>query len=95
MSDSLSAAQRKQLHSALVRAFPTLSALRLFADLERGVNLATIASEQNITTGALDLIAWAISNGRLSPLIEAMCAVRSDNPDVLACRELINAGPGL
>jgi hypothetical protein len=86
----LSTAQRKQLHNALVQAFRTWTDLRLFADLELGLNLATVATEQNVTTAALDLISWALAHGRLSSLIEAMCAARPDNLTVLACRDLLS-----
>lgn len=81
--------QRKQLHAAIIAAFPTWGDLRLLTDLELGMNLATLSAEQNINLAALDLIYWALKEGRLAALIEAMCAARPDNTAVQACRELL------
>src|SRR5438105_469910 len=85
----LTPAQRKQLHSALNQAFPTWGDLRLFSDLELGLNLGNVTADQNVRTAALDLIYWALATGRLSDLIEAMCNERPDNQDVQACRTLL------
>lgn len=90
----LTPAQRKQLHTALVEAFPSWGDLRLLTDLELGVNLATISAEQNINMASLDLIYWALKEGRLAALIDAMCAARPSNPAVLACRDLRTIVPG-
>jgi hypothetical protein len=87
---NLTPLQRKQLHNALVEAFPTWNDLRLFTDLELGVNLATISTEQNLNTAILELIYWAIAGEHLFALIDAMCTARPDNSTVLSCRKLLN-----
>jgi hypothetical protein len=80
----LNVAQRKELHAALVEAFPRMSALARMVDFELGQNLAAITSPGGLNDVAYELLKWTQSTGALDKLVNA---ARTANPGNLRLRK--------
>src|SRR5690349_14988747 len=92
----LTPTQRKSLPSARLQAFPSWADCPLLADLELGINLAAQTTEQNnVAMAALDLIYWALKEGRLADLLAGMAAQRPHNPQVAALTRELAAPPAV
>ncbi len=63
--------QRKQLHAALLDAFPNKSDLELMVSFELSQDLGAIADGSNRSAIVFNLIKWAESQGRLEDILKA------------------------
>src|SRR4051812_6049275 len=87
MSDSI---ELRQLHEALVDAFPSQAALAQMLLLELGVNLDAVALGANLEEVVYRLLVWAQARGRFDDLVLAAARANPTNPklqDVLADKE--------
>jgi effector-associated domain 1 (EAD1)-containing protein/caspase domain-containing protein len=82
---TLTRVTRKELHQALVAAFPTYASLALMAQVELGENLAAITGATSTTQAAFELIGWAEARGHVRDLVESALAA---NPTNGALRDL-------
>jgi hypothetical protein len=80
----LTAEQRKDLHSALLRAFPTEEALEQVVSFGLNKNLAEIITggKGGLSYIVLELIKWAEAHNRVLNLVKAACSENPDNPDL-------------
>jgi hypothetical protein len=76
---TLTRTTRKDLHQALVDAFPSYADLARMVDLELGENLNAIAGGTATTQAAFDLIVWAEARGHVRALVEAALAANGAN----------------
>src|SRR4051812_26640590 len=63
--------QRKELHTALLDAFPTEASLAQMIRLELGKHLDELATGENLAIVAFRLIEWAESSGQIADLVRA------------------------
>jgi hypothetical protein len=75
---------RRQVHGALIAAFPTESAFRQMVHLEMGENLDLIAPRGNLPSMVLSVLRWAEARGRVKELIAAAFEANPGNPDLAA-----------
>jgi hypothetical protein len=73
----ISGIQRKQLHDALLAAFPSHSALEQMVSFGMDTSLAMIAGLGPLGDATFRLIEWAESQGRLEELVHT---ARAANP---------------
>ena len=83
--------ERRQLHAALVAAFPDWNALATALDLYLGENLNTISPQAAMPTVVMNLIVWGEARGRLSQVIEAARDANPTNPELAAFAQAILA----
>lgn len=83
----LSGEQIKRLHQALLSAFPDAALLRMLVMTELEENLTAIAGGTNLSGIVFDLIEWAMSQGRLSELIQKAYQENPGNPELRHCAE--------
>src|SRR5579871_206429 len=76
--------QQKQLHNALLAAFPTRADLTRFVRFQLNENLNTIASDSKLSDIVFTLIEWAEANGRILELITQAREANSGNPELQA-----------
>jgi Effector-associated domain 1/Trypsin-like peptidase domain len=74
----LNNAQRKELHGALLSAFPTRPSLAKMVDFELSENLDAITGGGPLGDVVYELIVWAQSRGKLAAVV---LGARRDNPD--------------
>jgi len=77
MDEPLNLAERKQLHQALLSAFPSEGALEQVFFFELGVNLRQIREGRSYSEIVGNLILWAETNNRLQDLL---AGARNANP---------------
>lgn len=81
MKLSISAQQRQDLSKALLSAFPVPAKLDLVVDLKLGENPATIYSRgAPYFVAIVELVTWAVSQGRLIDLVVAASGPPPGNP---------------
>lgn len=74
---------RKQLHQALLSAFPSLTTLNQLLSLGMDQNLAAIA-QGNLSDSVLQVLQWAEAMGRVDELISAASEANPGNPELAA-----------
>jgi hypothetical protein len=74
--------ERRQLHAALLAAFPDWNALATALDLYLGENLNTISPQAAMPTVVMNLIVWGEARGRLAQVIEAARDANPTNPEL-------------
>ena len=72
----------KQVHDALLSAFPARDLLAQFTELELGLNLEVVSDVRTLGDGVLDLMRWAQAQGRLAELVEKAIAAVPGNPEL-------------
>ena len=93
MSIELTREQRKELHGALLSAFPTRAALARMVDFELGENLDAVTGGGPLGDALYELIVWAQAHGKLAGLVEGARRANPDNPKLRAFEEsIIRAG---
>ncbi len=75
----LNGSQRKQLHTALLDAFPNVSSLDQMVSFELSEDLNAIAYGPNRSAIIFELIRWAEAQGRVTDLVEAALAQNRGN----------------
>lgn len=80
---TLTGAQQKRLHAALLDAFPSASALKMFAqfDLEKKLGDITQGALAEVVFGLME---WATAHGRLRELVDKAHAYVPGNPQLRA-----------
>ncbi len=81
---TLTGEQRKQLHKALMAAFPGWSELNEMVALQLGRNLQEISAQDKLGTVVLNLIVWAQARGHLAELVAGALAHNPENPELKA-----------
>ena len=81
--------QRKELHGALIEAFPTRSAMARMVDFELGENLAAITGGNSLNDIAYELLQWAQATSALDRLVNAARAANPGNARLHAFEEAI------
>jgi len=81
--------QRKELHGALIQAFPTRSAMARMVDFELGENLAAITGGTSLNDVAYELLQWAEAMSALDRLVNAARAANPGNERLRAFEEAI------
>lgn len=76
--------QRKDLHAALLSAFPSEDDFARIVDLEMEVRLDDISAPAAWPTRLLNAINWTESQNRLDELVAVAKAAQPHNPDLLA-----------
>ena len=76
----LNGRQTKQLREALLKAFPSRSALEEAVYYQLGGKLVTITPEGSLTDMTFGLINWAESHGKTAELVNAALTVNPGNP---------------
>jgi hypothetical protein len=76
----LNSQQAKELHKALVEAFPTRTALAQMVSFGLGENLAAIVGDGSLANIVFDLIAWARSKDQVLLLVKAALEANPSNP---------------
>jgi hypothetical protein len=76
----LTSSQFKQLHDALLSAFPTVVSLKQMVRFELDENLDEIAGGQNLSEKVFNLIDWAEAQRRTEELIKGACNHNPSNP---------------
>jgi len=78
---NLTGKQQRELHIALLAAFPTATALERMVKYQLDKNLSEIASgESNLEDIIFRLIRWADTYGRVSDLLQGSLDANSTNP---------------
>jgi predicted DsbA family dithiol-disulfide isomerase len=80
----LGGAQLQQILSALISAYPTVSALDRMASFGLNENLQAIAGSGNLTDVGFELIRWAQAQGRLEELVREAYEQNPGNRDLQA-----------
>jgi cellulose biosynthesis protein BcsQ len=78
----LSSAQLKNLHRALISAFPSRSALTQFLMFSLDLSEEDVAIGDSLADSAFNLLFWARSSGRLDDLIQAAVQQNPTNADL-------------
>jgi|SRR5579871_294625 len=78
----LNGEQTRQLHRALLSAFPDGASLQRLVKTVLEENLAAIARANKLADTAFDLIEWAEAHGKLEQLIEGAYRDNPGNPDL-------------
>jgi len=73
----LTPVQRKELHGALIEAFPTKPGLTRMVDFELGQSLDVISTASSLADITYELLKWAQATGNLGQLVNA---ARTANP---------------
>jgi len=76
----LSGGQIKQLHQALLSAFPNIASLQFLVRTELEKNLDAIAGGNNLSEITFQLINWAETHGTLKELIQRAYQANPSNP---------------
>jgi len=71
--------QRKELHAALIEAFPSRAAMARMVDFELGENLAAITGGTSLNDVAYELLQWAQAISALDRLVNAARAANPGN----------------
>jgi len=82
----------RELHAALLSAFPTYLALAQFAQHTRFINLREIARDTSLDGSVLYLIEWVEAHGMTDRLIEAAADAVPGNPQLQQLRDRLR-GP--
>ena len=80
----MTTAQRRELHAALLSAFPTNDALEELVFLATGVSLDTITIDGTLSQRVAALIKWAESTGGVDELVVEAKLKNPTNPDLVA-----------
>ena len=83
----LSPTQLRELHQALLSAFPTTTSLQEMVWFGLGTNLATISTQSNLSAICMDLITWTEAQGRTAELIQKSREFNPGNPRLQAFAE--------
>jgi hypothetical protein len=78
----LTGSQPKQLHEALLSAFPNEDTLKQMVFFELGEILDSIAGGQNLSEIVFNLIGWAEAQGRTEELIQGACKQNPGNAEL-------------
>ena len=90
---TLTPSQRRQVVSALVDAFPRMSALRQLVDLHLETRLTDIAGDETpLRSAAFNLLEWAESHGQLNALLHAALSENSGNAALQAVATELGIG---
>jgi hypothetical protein len=76
--------QLRELHQALLSAFPARRALEMMLAFELNWNLDDIAAQGTMPEAVFDLIKWARARGELKQLIQAALRTTPNSPDLQA-----------
>ena len=87
----LTVPERRQLHTALLAAFPDWNTLATALDLYLGENLNQISAPAAMPTVVMNLIVWGEARGRLAQVIEAARDANPTNPELAAFAEAVIA----
>src|SRR4051794_32019344 len=68
------------LHTALLAAFPSRTDLAQLTMFGFGVPLQTITREDDLKATTLELLQWALANGKLRILVQAAIKQNPDSP---------------
>src|ERR1051326_7115985 len=79
--------QFKELHAALLSAFPTPARLEMMVKLGLDENLDAIAGGRDLTVITYELLGWAESRGRVEELIVAAVEGNPGNPELRSYQE--------
>jgi hypothetical protein len=79
---SLDVDSRRELHEALLSAFPTSAGLEQLTSLRLDTSLASITKGGAQPALVLDLIQWAEAHGSVAELVVAALAENPGNPDL-------------
>src|SRR5436305_10928631 len=82
--------QQKQLHAALLSAFPTYQDLEMMVLYELNESLLTIACNSTYNHTILELIRWTIATGRLAELISGALQQNPHSPQLIRVAEQLN-----
>src|SRR5689334_21999460 len=77
-------AQRRQLHAALLSAFPSEGALTLLVDFYLDVKLSQITSGPTLMERVYQLIQWAEAHDQLADLLKAAATANPSNSQLQA-----------
>lgn len=80
--EGLPGTQVKQLHAALLSAFPTDESLAQMVRIQLDQNLEVISTGRNLGDITHDLIRWAEANGQVERLIAGARAENAGNPEL-------------
>jgi hypothetical protein len=80
----LTGPQRRQLHDALLSAFPAEGALSRMLSFQLNQNLTAITGGRGLSQQVLDLIVWAESQGRIDELVAGARATVPGNAELRA-----------
>jgi LysM repeat protein len=80
--EGLPGTQVKQLHTALLSAFPTDESLAQMVRIQLDQNLEVISTGRNLGNITYDLIRWAEANGQVERLIAGARAENPGNPEL-------------
>lgn len=80
---NLTGLQRRQLHNALLSAFPTMADLQQMVAFGLDGALTRMAGG-NLSDMTLSLMTWAQAHGRMEDLVKAALAENPTNPDLRA-----------
>ena len=83
--------ERRQLHTALLAAFPDWNTLATALDLFLGENLNQISAPAAMPTVVMNLIVWGEARGRLAQVIEAARDANPTNPELAAFAQAVIA----
>ncbi|MUG91718.1 tetratricopeptide repeat protein [Scytonema sp. UIC 10036] len=88
----LTGAQRKQLHDALLSAFPSLTRLDSMVRYGLDMNLESIAAGSSLNEIVYYLIQWAESSGRIEALLNSALAGNPGNSNLKYIAEILGIG---
>ncbi|HMA37651.1 MAG TPA: effector-associated domain EAD1-containing protein [Chloroflexia bacterium] len=84
MLTTLSGPQMRQLHEALLAAFPQEEQLRLLVRFELNKTLSTLVKSDTLSAMVLELLEWAEAQGKLEDLLQGALNTNPDNPQLKA-----------
>jgi hypothetical protein len=87
----LTGEQYRQLHEALLSAFPDRSALEQMLYFRLEVRLDDISLGTNMRDTVFQLIRWAEAQGKVRELLDSARAQNNNNPDLIAVERILFA----
>ncbi|MDQ2806840.1 MAG: SIR2 family protein [Chloroflexota bacterium] len=93
MLEALTGPQMRQLHEALLAAFPQVEDLRLLVRFELEQNLQSLVKSSTVSAMMLELIDWAEAHGQLYRLIQGAQNTNPDNPKLKAFVSQLSSDP--
>lgn len=89
----LSGPQLKQLHEALISAYPNPRALDMMVRYVFNKNLSALTRSGSLEHIVFELLQWAEAQGRLEELIQGAHAYNPGNPQLARVAQLLEANP--
>ena len=83
----------RDLHLALLAAFPTKASLDMLVRLRLQTNLDAVAGGENLSADAFNLLVWAEAQGRLDELVTVARTENPGSPELREAAEKLSLAP--